>query len=151
MRPLVVGQAPVEGHEQDPAFVGTRSGDRLARLCGLAHAEELPDHFDLVNVLPWRATSFNPTSAVVRAAGAALRGRTISEGRSVVVCCGSGVARAMGLVGSGGGRLFEWESYGCFEWAIAPHPSGRNRFWNDPPLVAQASAWWTELLATVDR
>lgn len=147
MRPLIVGQAPARGHDGEAAFVGTRAGERLARLCGLDSSEELPEHFDLVNVLDRCVEPFRPSSPVVRDAGRELLDRIVAEERAVVVCCGSAVARALGIARSAGHRLWEWDNYpGWFAWAIVPHPSGRNRYWNDPALVAVAEAWWRELV-----
>jgi uracil-DNA glycosylase len=61
-----------------------------------------------------------------------------------VILLGGKVAEALGLSRV---PLYEWRSGGQVQFAKVPHPSGRNRYWNDPAHVEAASAFLRATLA----
>lgn len=133
-RPIIVGEAPPRGGEGRPAFSGY-AGRRLAALAGVA---ELSDAFDAVNILdewpgPQGKGSAFPDALAARAA---MRLRGLLEGRLVIVA-GRRAARALGLRA---GYLEPVDAGWCAA-AVLPHPSGVNRWWNDPANRRRASAF----------
>lgn len=62
--------------------------------------------------------------------------------------------RAAGALGLASLPLWEWtvvpEHWTAGAWiARAPHPSGRNRLWNDPDVVEVARGFWTGVLSAL--
>lgn len=137
MKLIFVGQAPSRETDGKPPFTG-KCGRFLAELMGLTQEEMLRTH-EFMNVLDhWPGASFKGDKFPVPEARIAakkkleqLRGRT-------VVLLGHNVARA-----------FDCKSFRYFEWyeirnpenfsevvvplmTIVPHPSGVNRYYNDP-------------------
>lgn len=154
-RPLLVGEAACD---LAAASLGprTRSGARLDRL--------LQGHgFDAVSLL---ARALGPAdewpSGVAREAARRLHESTLA-GREVVLL-GRRVARSFAglspwldalhaapyfssacpLVLDGRGV---WSA--CMVW-IAPHPSGRSRWWNDPAHRDQAAAFFSRILGSME-
>lgn len=41
--------------------------------------------------------------------------------------------------------FFEWIDHKGGKWVIAPHPSGRNRYWNDAESVNAAAEFWADV------
>lgn len=163
MRPVLVGIAPSRvGAEGQPltSLGGPSTGRRLAELSGLTPTEYLR-RFDRVNLWP------SPTRSTIsikrgrpnaeNLAGSILRGRR-------VVLLGTNVAECFGLTrGREYARFCEWfelgdrpDWYGAagyvagrtsppFSFAVLPHPSGRNRWYNDPVNVDRATRLMTAL------
>lgn len=79
----------------------------------------------------------------------AMKITTLLDGR-VVVFLGRQVAEAFGCRRP----WFDWEEGSFlvgdrtarFRYAIMPHPSGRNRFWNDPQHIQEAREFMSELM-----
>lgn len=149
-RPLIVGQSPASpAHEQLPALANTRSGHRLARLAGLTDTEELLSLFDTVNLLAVYVERLD--LGVAREPARRLRDRIALGRRELVVCLGPTVARALGITAvpvlGVSDRAARWRSPARRGpvWAVSPHPSGRNRFWNEPANVTAAEAFWRDL------
>jgi len=131
---VVVGQAPSVGRSRKPPLSG-KSGQRLEALAGLAHGE-LGSCFALTNLLgryPGRGTGGDrfPHGMAARAARK-LRGYL--AGRRAILL-GSGVARAFQVPAR---PFFEWRQSNGLTFMVVPHPSGLNRWWNDPANLALA-------------
>lgn len=125
----------------DPALV--RSGARLAELCGLPRDEFLA-RFARANLLPRKPSGRFPIRQARAAAAAFLDELDPTVTR--IVCLG----RAAGALGLGT-EHFRWEPVGG-RGALAcraPHPSGVNRWWNDPANVARAERFFRALAAQV--
>lgn len=142
MKPLMIGQAPgrADGEPcRGPAFA------RLAQVAGVEEAAFF-DAFERTNLLseyPGRAAKGDlfPRRLAERAAermAPRLRGR-------VVVLMGRNVAWAFGVddlhyltwyVGRGGWARF----------AVCPHPSGVNRWWNDEGNRDRAGEFFQQLV-----
>lgn len=143
MRPLLIGQAPSRG--SDPALpLSGRSGGRLAALCGV-DASDLRRRFDLLNLLDrWpgkdgKRDAFPVDAARRRAIDLLLSGRMF--GRRVVML-GGAVALTFGI------RRYDylrWSANETLTLAVAPHPSGVSRWWNDEANVEIARAFWHDL------
>lgn len=124
--PILVGEAPSSTSDPSRPFSG-RSGARLAALLG----RELDSVFELVNLLPaypgraGKGSGFDRELARARAAEIAA-----TRGDRLLILVGHRVAAAFGLDGD---YLVERDGAIVF-----PHPSGINRFWNDPANVTRA-------------
>lgn len=136
-RVAIVGEAPSRTSE---APFDARSGRRIAELAGVPL-----DAFALYNVLDeWPGTAGKgsrfPPLRDARPAAADLL--PLLDGHARVVVAGKRAAAALGfreryLVwtdGPAGGR-----------WAILPHPSGVNRWWNDPANLDAARRFLSKL------
>lgn len=142
---LIVGEAPGPGQAPGSTFTGP-SGERLSRLLG----DEWHRVLDGVNLLDHQPLGRGGSEfdlGAARAAASILR-RTSPYFRDerLVIFAGKRVARAFG-----------W-TFGYFELdailtgqrlcrAVAvPHPSGRNRWWNDPANARRAAKYFKEIL-----
>lgn len=148
-RPIFIGQAPSRDGDPDRPLTG-RPGRRLAELASMD-----PIEFYLstvrVNLLPRYAGANGQGDAfpLIEARRHAIELVTELDGRAVVFV-GRRVAEAFGCrrgwfrwardYVSAGGRVVE------IRYAVIPHPSGRNRFWNDRRNVREASAFLSELM-----
>lgn len=131
-RILVVGQAPAARMRSRRALDGA-SGDRLARLMGVA---DLHTHARVVNLLgrfPGRAGDKGDRFPLAEAREAACRLRPGAH--RAVILLGRGVAAAFG---AGGWPFLEWRRLGSVPAAVVPHPSGVNHWWNDPANLERA-------------
>lgn len=156
MRPLIVGHSLAKGHDGQQAIVGTRTGDRLAALIGLGDSHALPWHFDLMNVYPFEGQHVETWTRSRREHQALATMRLIEcVQRAWVVCLGGGVFRAL-LPHVAAPPLYEpfpltlhSESIAhparVTDWYVAPHTSGRNRYWNDPENHARAERFWRRI------
>lgn len=98
------------------------TGGRLARLAGLSWTRYLKT-FDRVNVL--RSREWNDAAA--RFVGPFLA-RELTERGAPFVCVGDRTRRALGLPGLDPATWYVTEET---TWSWIPHPSGRNRWYND--------------------
>lgn len=145
MRPLLVGQAP--GPKSDPAEpLSGRCGARLAALCGL-ELDQFLRAFERVNLVErfhgkaGKGDVFN----LIRARRKAIK--LLVEGTATnrrVVLLGDGVARAFSVENY---ELLKWRHTAALSYAVAPHPSGVNHWFNDPDNVDAARAFWRDLAA----
>ena len=123
---LLVGQAPSKLTEGLGAFRG-RSGRFLAGMLGTT-LEGFLASVEAVNLLDrWPGKAGKGDRFPAKLAGKKARLLPV-VGRTVVLA-GLNVAKAFGHVGR---RFLEvWRSGGA-TFALVPHPSGVNRWWNDP-------------------
>jgi uracil-DNA glycosylase len=147
-RPIMIGQAPSKHGDPTKPLTGM-PGRRLARVAGM-YPLEFYASVVRANLLAAYAgedgsgDAFPLTEARVSALDAApeLNGRT-------VVFVGRRVAQSFGC----DSEWFDWDrayfNHGVgveIRYATIPHPSGRNRWWNDEGNVARAEAFMRELL-----
>lgn len=124
-RVTLVGQAP--GRNGGEPLAGA-IGRRLASLCALTYEEYL-EAFGRVNVLDrWPGRSGSGDSFPMREAREA--GRLLLDvHRGPLVALGTAVADCLGFPRH---HLCRWLQAEGRAVAVVPHPSGRNRWWNDP-------------------
>lgn len=138
---IIVGQAP--SRSSDPAEpLSGRSGAKLADLCGIALPDFLArfERLNLLDAFPGKAGKGDVYVGVGEARVIAENVLAASAGRSVVV---------LGAVNAAAFRLtapaFRFQRVGGASVAWCPHPSGVNRWWNDPANAARARRFWRRL------
>jgi uracil-DNA glycosylase len=128
---VIVGQAP--GKKKGPVLEG-RVGNRLARMMGITPIE-YKSIFTLVNVFekyPGRSgedggDKFPAAKARLRA-NALVKKMIRGGGHHKFILLGRGVAEAFGLENL---PPCSWiHTYGFTSYAMVPHPSGLNRWYN---------------------
>ena len=132
MKILVIGQGPSKSYRGTKALEGKGSGDKLAKLCGLTPEEffrfsvtlNLFEDFQGKN---GKGDHFPMELAKQRAKAIVYRWWAHSK----VILLGRGVAEAFGKKDA---EILTWHHAGIpfCEFAVVPHPSGINRWWNDP-------------------
>lgn len=143
MKPLLIGQAP--GPATVPGLpLSGRSGARLAALCGL-DPDGFQIAFDRVNLIrrfPGKIGKGDAFPLAIARRRALALARTF-PGRTVVLL-GGNVSSAFLLAPA---PLFRWRrgALGAARLAIAPHPSGISRWWNEPENVAAAARFFRRL------
>lgn len=143
MRTWIVGEAP--GRERgEPLSCGGASGRRLAKLCGLSHAD-FESRFARCNLFDEPSPRWDAREARLRALAMEkkLRGSVVLLGRRVAHAFGAGdqplfAPRARET------KLF-WALTRGVTYYVAPHPSGRNRWWNYRENVERAERFWGAL------
>ncbi len=144
LRVKILGQAWSKDQNGQPTFFG-RTGDRLVELAGLGSKEELRQVFNCANLLDYypgkagKGDRFPMKEA--REAAAAIRPCL----PPLTVLLGRKVAEAFRLPATPLGRWEEWPDR-TGAWTVLPHPSGLNRFWNDPQNVQGAKAFMYQLV-----
>ena len=134
MKPLVVGQAPSRATDGRPPFSG-RTGANLASLLGVPH-RELLRLVDVVNLLPrWPGKAGRGDRFPIAEARAAAAMLLAVAPHDRIVAVGANVARALDIDGEG----LRTVSNGRRAFLVVPHPSGLNRWFNEPENVAEAS------------
>lgn len=146
-RPIVVGQAPGRGQDEELAL-GGRTGSRLRKLLGIPDDPQFRREFDAFNVLPrWpgkagKGDRFPLQTA--RGVAARVRFRT-----SEVLLLGR-AAEAFGVLSP----PFVWvplsgvDDLGreAFQTVVSvPHPSGVNRWWNEPGNTELALGFFADM------
>jgi uracil-DNA glycosylase len=138
-RPLIIGEAPSRTAGAARALDG-RSGERLARLLGVG-LDQLLERFETANLLErWpgpagrKGAAFPARMAREAAERVRLRGSVLLAGRRV--------AAAFRL----SAPYFEWATLRGARVAVIPHPSGVNRWWNDPANRERAAAFLREVV-----
>lgn len=139
LKAVFVGQCPAKPEDEgDPLTLAYNesSGSRLARWMGVTN-EQFADNFIRVNLNPHADGEFS--SLHWRAAAQNMKG--LLEGRRIV-CLGRPVAESFGLLPT------EYEYFRWFDhpgdfysslFCVIPHPSGRNRMYNDQHNVNKAT------------
>ncbi len=144
MRPLIVAQAPSSGSDPKEPLSGA-SGRRLALLCGVDHAAFLAafERRNLIDHYPGKLGKGDAFDKV--AARFAACNLTARLGQRRTVLLGGNVARAFHF----DHPVLTWvdEVGDDALVALCPHPSGVNRWWNDPRNVRRARRFWRDLYA----
>jgi len=148
---VMVLEAPPPGGCGPRGALDGDSGDRLASrvLGGDASRDRLLSGLDRVNLIDAPGVGVTTPWDAARAARSAQELAPGCHGR-VVVLAGRRVLRAFrsavpGIPDLRPGARLAWANS---EWLVAPHPSGRCRWWNDPDASAAMSA---TLRAEVER
>ncbi len=145
MKPLIIGEAPSK-NETTPRPIEGRIGRRLARLAGLSLPEFLA-HFDRVNLLDVRQDTAEHGFTFDRLAAidAAYRLQQTFAHNQIILLLGHRVADAFGIVK----RIYFIEQRFTVmrgEIRILPHPSGINRWWNDPRHMLEAETFMRRIV-----
>ena len=142
MKPLIIGQAPARGNDDKLPFAGA-SGARLASLAGVGESgDDLPEHFELRNLISkYPGKTGSGKGDAFDLAAAKLQAGVIMEeiygsDRRWVLLMGKSVARAFGMGNREYLKPYAWSMH---LFVIFPHPSGVNRWWNNPYNVEQAA------------
>jgi uracil-DNA glycosylase len=145
MKPLFIGEAPGKRWKPGDKPLGGRSAGVLAKLLGL-DSEDFYGRIDAVNLMDkWpgpgpsgKGATFDPVRAMHAAVAVPVEGRR-------VVYCGRRVARAFGFVVKEFFVQIPNDARAAESWVI-PHPSGINRWWNDPKNRRKAARWLREFM-----
>ncbi len=150
-RPIFIGQAPSRHGDPTKPLTG-RVGEKLAALASM-----VPMEFYLsvvrTNLLPYYVGTNGNGDAfpMPEARRNAFKMAPVLDGRTVVFV-GRRVTEAFGYKADwftwGKGYFAAEDKTVRIKYAAIPHPSGRNRFWNDPTNVQEARAFMTELMKT---
>ena len=153
MKTILIGIAPARlGEEGQPlsALASQSTGRKISDMLGVSPTDYMM-RFDRINVCPFPQTSTivpkEWTAAAENLAGSILRNRrVILLGSNVVECfgiprrlyeylewCERPISRSVGVAGFRAGRMTL-----PFSWAVLPHPSGRNRWYNDAENAERA-------------
>lgn len=143
MRPLLIGQAP--GPATDPGHpLSGRTGARLAGLFRFDEDEFLAafDRVNLIGRFPGKAGKGDAFPLQIARRRALALSRRF-EGRTVVLLGGS-VSAAFRVTAV---PILRWRrgALGAARLAVAPHPSGISRWWNDPENVRAAARFFRRL------
>lgn len=142
MKPLIIGEAPSKNAITDRPIEG-RIGKRLASAAGLSY-ERFLDHFDRANLLSIRqdvvGTGF--TFNILAAKVAASRLAEKFEPGQIVLLLGGRVSESFGLHSG----YFEEHVVNEACVYILPHPSGINRWFNDPRNMAQMTTFMQSIV-----
>lgn len=135
---IIVGEAPQTGSAPPGrAFEGS-SGRNLAAIAGWDWDEFLARTYR-VNLFPEPVDHWPRLAAWSRADEL----RVQLAGATPVILCGRNVAAAFGLADE---LLYRWLHEEWANVARVPHPSGRNRVWNDFEQRAEAHRFLRNLL-----
>ncbi len=142
MKPLIIGEAPSK-NEPTPRPIEGRIGKRLAMYANMP-LQRFLDHFDRVNLLAIRQdTAEHGFTFDVKAARveADKLQREFKRGQ-VVILLGGRVAEAFGVHDD----YFVENPLGLAKAYIVPHPSGINRWHNDPANRIRMSVFMAEIV-----
>ena len=134
MRPIIVGIDPGK-NEAEPLSPDFPSGARLAQLADMT-VEEFRLKFDRVNLHPVAGHPQSQDWDAARNLFLILRGRR-------VIALGPRVAYAL-ADGDDYKPYLKWVRRDEYITAAIAHPSGRNRWWNDPENVDAAQAFMSK-------
>lgn len=128
MKPLIIGQAPGPNtNPNTPLHPKHYSGRVLCEAMGLQPYDYLRlfERTNLLGHYPGKKQGGEDRFPIAEARVAARALRPLFAGRQVILL-GRNVADA--FHGYGGVPFLHWHKH----VAVIPHPSGRNRWWNDP-------------------
>lgn len=132
---LFVGEQPGTPGGEAFAPYGRGTGVRLARLAGM-DSYSFRSRFEFINLMSWGPWSV----PIARGAASKIIPLALHHGATRIVLLGRRVSEAFGNGTHSKARYFvEFEREG-FTIVSIPHPSGRNRLWNNPRNVRKAEA-----------
>lgn len=143
----IVGQAPGTHPRYEPKYAlfpypPGCAGWRLWKMTGLSRAEYVAlDRRNLLNHFPGSGFPVSEARAAAEAMTPSLSGRR-------VLLLGTGVACAFGLNPTPASYLSWVDTTTGLRVAVVPHPSGRNRWYNDPANGEAARAFLTAACAS---
>lgn len=146
-----VGSMPSRnGDPEDPLGMGPGSGARLASLMGLDQAT-FCRRYPRFNLNRYYQIEDELETVEARRNVSAILWVGLEHG-DVAVLLGRQVCRAFGIDEAVTQRgWLSWHERGGRHLLAMPHPSGRNRWWNDQENVSRASAVLRELCRGVTR
>lgn len=151
-RVILCGQAPGKGGDPRRPLVGGITGHRLRQLSGLSQDDYIAafDRCNVIDYWPGYARPKGDEFPMKIAREAAAKKQMAWNGRRVVFV---GIAVAEAFRVDPKIPLFTWKTRTVqvpadlvFEFAVMPHASPINRFWNDPANVARARGFFESLL-----
>jgi len=151
-RTILIGQAP--SRDGDPArpLLGPEGKEGLLyRLSGAVNRDQFEARFEARNLLatyPGRSKGKGDLFPMAEARTAAERMLPELIGRRVVLL-GVGVARAFGFDSTQ--QPFVWIERDGATFALSPHPSFVNRYWNVTSTRAAAARFFGEILTGGDH
>lgn len=153
MKPLLIGQAP--GPNSDPGEpLSGRCGARLADLCGVTQEIFLARfrRVNLIDAFPGKASKGDTFPINLARKGAVELLLTGVFGSTKVVMLGDNVAKTFGFK-PGTFPLLKFLPCQATRHGVAfcPHPSGVNRWWNDPSNLKAARRFWRALYAETKK
>lgn len=129
---LLIGQAPNRTGNPKAILEG-RLGRKIADLCGITF-DEYVELFDRINILDCWPGKSGKGDVFPKAEAARQAMRIKIHERDCVVMLGQGVARSFGIKA----EFLRWTFLGSTRVLILPHPSGINRWYNDPQNTRKA-------------
>lgn len=152
-RVVLMGEAPPAKHDVNVGEpLSGRSGRILADCCGvdLWAFMQAFERRNLLRAFPGLAPGGKGTlwpKDLARDAARRVIAERLLEGRRVVFLGGRVLdAFASWVPLLRNQERLRWVDLGAFEVAVAPHPSGVNRWWNDWRHREQAKAFWRDAL-----
>lgn len=142
MKPLIIGEAPSKHGDPDKPIEG-KIGNRLAHAGGITF-EDYMACFERVNLLHVRqeysgkGSAFNKAEALEHANKLQ---KQFVAGRTILLL-GKRVAEAFGL----NGDYFDVHFVNDAHVYVIPHPSGVNRWWNDPENRSRMEEFMHEVI-----
>lgn len=149
-RPLLLGEMPSK--RGDEFYMFPLSGSPATRLLKWAGIEKprgeaaywtLIEHFETMNAQERYTARFDLAAARRRWTEYLLCEVPVGVPQTVV-CLGRNAQGTIGTIRPG---YFEWEEVGSLRYVSTPHPSGRNRYWNDENNVERMGLVLREALA----
>lgn len=140
MKPLLIGEAPGK-NEHPPRPLEGRVGRRLATCAGISF-EEFLERFDRTNLLSVRQDTkekgFEFDHVAAKAEAERLHREVLQPGQTVVLL-GRRVAKAFDMPPDPFVEHLRWAwgQRGFIKMYVVPHPSGINRWFNEPTNVSQ--------------
>lgn len=135
---ILLGQAPSATSDPGEAFSG-KSGARLAELCGLTHA-------DFLKAFTRRNVADAYAGKQARGNGDRVFNRALPDdfpapgAGKLFIAVGAVAAQALGVKEAA--RHFQFYFINERIIVTVPHPSGVNRWWNEPTNVVKARKFW---------
>lgn len=130
------GDMPMAGGA--PAFVGSSSGENLAKLAGLRDSHDLLDYFDLDNLYRFPVARWSKRDAELEMRD--LLAREVEADRRFIILCGTECRDAGSLeLEPAFTWLKRWAPFLNVAWMY--HPSGLCRKWNHPSTYGAGRAF----------
>lgn len=136
--PLLIGPAPGRRFQGQP-FVGAGSGNRIDQLVGPFRIV-----LERENLVPIYVGGTGTGDAFPLAYARRVASMMDLSGRPFIILAGVNVARAFGVEPT----FLTWQTLRGVPAAVIPHPSGRNRWWNDQAKTERVREFLRTAFAT---